>query len=138
MKGSYILLMELKEDKIISIGKLGNINFKKGFYAYIGSALNGFDQRINRHLKKDKKNYWHIDYLTGYADIVDVFYKENITKEECNIVKSFSKINAVNGFGCSDCNCKSHLFNGLKNQITSIIDIQDMKKLSKCKHLNHF
>jgi len=30
MKGSYILLVELKENKTIKIGKLENINFKKG------------------------------------------------------------------------------------------------------------
>jgi len=41
MKGSYILLIKLDEDKDIQIGKLGNISFKKGYYAYVGSALNG-------------------------------------------------------------------------------------------------
>lgn len=123
MKGSYILLMELKKNKTIPIGKLGNINFKKGFYAYIGSALNGLEQRINRHLKKDKKNYWHIDYLLKHGKIIDIFYNESDIKEECNIVKKIEeKLFPILNFGCSECNCRSHLFYGSKNELMNVIN----------------
>ncbi len=126
MKGSYILLIELENDKEIQIGKLGNIFFEKGFYVYIGSALNGLEQRINRHLRTDKKLHWHIDYLLKSAKVNSVYYKENDQREECKIAKSFSKLKPVSGFGCSDCNCKSHLFYGSKNEIIKSINSLDM------------
>ena len=127
MKGSYILLVKLDESKTIQIGKIGIITFKKGFYAYVGSALNGLEQRINRHLRRDKKNYWHVDYLLNYGEIVDIFYNVNDTREECNFVKKFEeRLPLVSNFGCSDCNCKSHLFYGSKIQIINIINSLEM------------
>ena len=77
MKGCYILLIKLEKDKIIKIGKFVNRLFKKGFYVYIGSALNGLENRINRHLRNNKKIHWHIDYLFQCAEIIDVYYNEN-------------------------------------------------------------
>ncbi|GAH44662.1 unnamed protein product, partial [marine sediment metagenome] len=32
MRGTYAIIMELGSDKRISVGKLGKINFKKGYY----------------------------------------------------------------------------------------------------------
>jgi Uri superfamily endonuclease len=113
MKGSYILLIELKENVNIDIGKLGKIDFNKGFYVYIGSALNSLESRINRHLRSKKNIHWHIDYLLDFAVIINVFYKESLVKEECKISQFFEKkLISINGFGCSDCRCKSHLFYG--------------------------
>jgi Uri superfamily endonuclease len=123
MKGSYILVIELKEDKTIQVGKLGRIHFKKGFYAYVGSALNGLEQRINRHLRKIKKKHWHIDYFLDFAEIIDVFYKENEAKEECKIAKMLEKqLVSIPGFGCSDCRCRSHLFFGSQTEIVEIVN----------------
>ena len=123
MKGSYILVIELKKDKTIQVGKLGKIYFKKGIYAYVGSAFNGLEARINRHLRKTKKKHWHIDYLLDFAEVVDVFYKENEKKEECKIAKKLEESSIpIPGFGCSDCICKSHLFYGflVKSKVKSI------------------
>jgi len=126
MKGSYILVIELKEDKTIQIGKLGKIGFKKGFYAYVGSALNGLEQRINRHLRKTKKKHWHIDYFLDFAEVVDVFYKENEIKEECKIAKVLDEqLVSTPGFGCSDCMCKSHLFFGSQKKVMKIVEKLD-------------
>jgi len=111
MKGSYILVIELKKERTIQVGKLGKIHFKKGIYAYVGSALNGLETRINRHIRKTKKKHWHIDYLLDFAEVVDVYCKENETKEECKIAKKLEEdFVSIPGFGCSDCRCKSHLF----------------------------
>lgn len=127
MKGSYILLTELKEDKAIKIGKLGNVYFKKGFYVYIGSALNGLEHRIDRHFRKDKKKHWHIDYLLPHVMIKDIFYTENDFREECNFANKFEKnFFSIKNFGCSDCGCKSHLFYGLKNEIINLITSLDL------------
>ena len=124
MKGVYVLLMELKTDKQIQIGKLGKLFFKKGFYAYVGSALNNLEKRIQRHLSLEKKMHWHVDYLLKYANITDVFYKETNEKIECNVARKLAEsLKGINGFGCSDCNCKSHLFYGSNKEIKNEINL---------------
>ena len=72
MKGSYILLAELASSKDVLIGKLGYISFPKAFYAYVGSAMNGFKMRLPRHLKDNKKPHWHIDYLLNEARLSEI------------------------------------------------------------------
>ncbi len=122
MKGSYILVIKLKEKKSIQIGKLGKIIFEKGFYVYVGSALNGLEQRINRHLRTNKKKHWHIDYFLDFTNIIDIIYKESLTKEQCNIAIELDKyLASIPGFGCSDCKCKSHLFFGSYEKIIQVI-----------------
>ena len=129
MKGSYILVIELKKDKNIQTGSLGKLFFKKGYYFYVGSALNGLNQRIQRHLRQDKKLHWHIDYLLQYAKIVDVFYRVSKDREECKIgSKLGEKLPFISGFGCSDCKCLSHLFYGSKEDILFIKDSLDMER----------
>lgn len=122
MKGSYILLIKLDENISIDIGKLGKLDFCKGFYVYVGSALNGLESRINRHLRKNKNIHWHIDYLLNFAKISDIYYFENSVKDECIIANNFEKkLLNVKDFGSSDCKCKSHLFYGTFKDIESII-----------------
>ena len=128
MKGSYILVIELKDGKTIQIGKLGKISFKKGHYVYVGSALSGLEHRINRHLKKTKKKHWHIDYFLSNSRIIDVFYKESQTKIECDIAGTLNKnLDSISGFGCSDCRCKSHLFYGTHEKIRLVL--KDLKMI---------
>lgn len=111
MKGCYILLIKLNESKTIEVGRLGKIEFKEGFYAYIGSGMNNVLKRVERHFKKDKKLRWHIDYLTVQADELYALIIPTDAKIECELAKVFSvNFEAVEGFGCSDCRCKSHLF----------------------------
>lgn len=123
MQGAYVLLMELKTDQRIRIGNRGTFLFSHGWYLYVGSALNGLDQRIARHWSSQKKLHWHIDYLLQYAQITKVFYKENTIREECTIAQHCIKtLQAVPGFGCSDCSCISHLFFGSLEAITGCLD----------------
>ena len=104
MKGSYVLILEIKPLKTVSIGKLGKIKFK-GVYAYVGSALNSIEARVRRHLTKKKRKFWHIDYLTALKECkVKAVYFSN--QKECKIAREISKVaEAVKGFGCSDCSC---------------------------------
>lgn len=136
MNGSYLLLVELENDIMTPIGKLGEVEFIKGFYVYAGSALNGLDQRIQRHLRKQKKTHWHIDYLLNHAKIVNVFYKQNEVKEECFIAKTLEKeLPIIPGFGCSDCACKSHLFYGsLKTIKNAIVNLEMNQYLINAKY----
>ena len=132
MKGSYVLLIENKKNQTIQIGKIGRLSFKKGFYVYVGSAMNSLNGRINRHLRLEKKLHWHIDYLLQYAEVIDVFYKETNEKIECDIAKKFGeKLESMTDFGCSDCKCKSHLFYGKKYEIVEEISNLNMKQFQK-------
>ena len=85
MKGSYILLFLLPNSKEISIGKLGRLLFKKGVYLYVGSAMNGLEQRIQRHLRTEKKIHWHIDYLLPHTAMTAIYYSEDSKSREGSV-----------------------------------------------------
>ena len=128
MKGSYLLVLKLRNDASIQVGKHGVADLRKGYYVYVGSALNGLEQRIQRHLRKHKKIHWHIDYLLPFTEVVDIFYTESVRRDECRIAQMFDrKISDISGFGCSDCTCSSHLFTGALQDIRKIIDYLEMK-----------
>jgi Uri superfamily endonuclease len=128
MKGTYLLILKLDKDALIAIGKRGVLSFKKGYYVYVGSALQGLDQRIRRHLRYEKKTHWHIDYLRPYAQVVAIFYKENTVKEECIIAQALQRsFDNIPSFGCSDCSCESHLFNGKLEEIMQLACTLEMK-----------
>ncbi|MFQ6031477.1 MAG: DUF123 domain-containing protein [Candidatus Zixiibacteriota bacterium] len=76
-KGIYQLLIYLPKNAWIIIGKRGKFRFPKGYYIYTGSARNGLEKRIKRHLNKKKKHFWHIDYLLDSALIKKVFLFTN-------------------------------------------------------------
>jgi len=112
-KGVYILVVSVSKDINVNVGALGSLNFEKGLYAYVGSAQNNLEKRIERHLRKTKQKFWHIDYLLDNAnvEVLKVFHKKAGRLEECKIAKNISEIGVpVKGFGSSDCKCKSHLF----------------------------
>lgn len=134
MKGCYCLIINLKNDSKIKIGKkLGNIEFKKGYYVYVGSAMNSLTARIDRHLSDYKKMHWHVDYLLKKAEVSDVIYNQSRRKIECDLSKYIStQSEGIKNFGCSDCECESHLYY-FKNKkeaiecVESAYDSIDMK-----------
>ncbi len=106
---SYILIVRVRKDFVTTVGSLGEVNFKKGYYMYVGSARTGIS-RICRHFRKEKKLRWHIDYLTTsrFAEPVCAYLFD---REECYLSKMLSEEYAgVKGFGCSDCRCHTHLY----------------------------
>jgi Uri superfamily endonuclease len=112
-KGSYVLLLRLERTTNITVGRLGQFVFPKGYYLYAGSARNGLWGRIKRHLRRDKLLHWHIDYLTSTAKLLEVWYRIGDEKVECVWAEAATNLsNAVQpaaGFGSSDCRCYSHL-----------------------------
>lgn len=134
MKGCYCLIINLKKDTKIKIGKkLGNIEFKQGYYVYVGSAMNSLIGRIERHLSDEKKMHWHVDYLLKKAKISAVIYNQSRRKIECDLSKYIStQSEGIKDFGCSDCECESHLYY-FKNKkeaiecVESAYDSIDMK-----------
>jgi Uri superfamily endonuclease len=111
LKGIYVLLIEIGKSNDIQVGKRRNYHFDDGYYAYVGSALGSLEKRVARHLDTQKKLYWHIDYLLNMAVVREIIYAETNQKNECLIAQALSeKLASKSGFGCSDCNCSSHLF----------------------------
>ena len=112
MKGCYCLIIQLNKTSEIKIGKkLGKIKFKKGYYVYVGSAMNSLTARIERHLSDDKKMHWHVDYLLKKAEVSEVIYNQSKRKIECKLSQYISKNSeGIPDFGCSDCECESHLY----------------------------
>lgn len=111
MKGSYILLIQLHQEQTIIIGSLKEIYLPHGYYAYVGSAMGGLKSRLNRHLKENKKNHWHIDYLLQKAHISGIILCQTKDRAECTIAQALShQFDSIPGFGSTDCHCRSHLF----------------------------
>jgi len=111
MRGTYALIVQVPFDIEISVGTLGRRSFPAGYYVYVGSAMGGVEKRIGRHLRREKKVRWHIDYLLMRARVVDVIVAEG--RGECRAARSLAKrLRPIEGFGSSDCDCSSHLFYG--------------------------
>jgi len=67
VRGTYALVLYLLPAQTIRVGKLGAFKFPRGYYIYLGSALNGLVRRIARHLRSAKRPFWHIDYFLRHA-----------------------------------------------------------------------
>ncbi len=121
-RGVYTLIIFLSKDASLTVGKLGFQSFPRGYYSYTGSALGrgalSLSHRILRHLRKEKRKFWHIDFLLAQeAAVVTSIIAAPTThrKMECEInshIKEKCQATVpVPGFGASDCgkNCGSHL-----------------------------
>jgi Uri superfamily endonuclease len=111
--GIYHLLIHLSKDTTIEVGKLGSFSFPAGYYVYTGSALSGLESRIARHLRREKRLHWHIDYLLQHGRVVDIITHRTAERLECwynQMILSLPDCEIpVRGFGSSDCSCSSHL-----------------------------
>lgn len=118
-RGAYLLLLHLKEERSLEIGALGTLSFSAGWYIYVGSAMNGLTARLARHTRKRKNKHWHIDYLRDAADTVECLPIRASKRLECDLAQTIAKecSESIANFGCSDCNCPSHLFCLSKNPL---------------------
>lgn len=112
-KGIYILVLKLEKSQFISVGKLKRTKFQPGIYLYIGRARSGLMGRLKRHLRTEKKLFWHIDYFLQKTRIEDIWVKRN-SFEECQTVGMIRGIRKdaffpLKKFGSSDCSCPGHL-----------------------------
>jgi len=113
LKGIYVLLIQIDRTLSCGIGALGELTFNQGLYAYVGSSQNNLELRVKRHRRKDKRLFWHIDYLLNNeaAKIIKVFYKHGDKIQECQTAVLLRENGfPIDDFGCSDCHCKTHLF----------------------------
>lgn len=110
--GCYILILHLTRDETITVGRLGTLTFTRGYYCYAGSAVRQMSRRIERHLRKRKKFFWHIDYLRDRADSCTALPVRTRLNREHDLARGIEEIGGrpVPAFGSSDCTCPSHLF----------------------------
>jgi sugar fermentation stimulation protein A len=114
--GCYQLILQVKKEQTLPVGKLGQLTFIPGVYVYCGRHLIALGNRINRHLKREKKTRWHIDYLTvnSHFNISGVIiFPDRV--DECSLNQTFLQFNRAQiqhpDFGSSDCRfqCGAHL-----------------------------
>ena len=114
-QGTYVLFLELKSEKRITVGKLGATGFKPGCHAYVGRAFGpgGLAARLSHHLNLAASPHWHIDYLRPHTDVREIWYGRTRPRAEHQWALALSQIRGagmpIHGFGSSDCRCPSHL-----------------------------
>ncbi len=133
-KGTYIIVLYMDRSKQLQIGKLGRLKFKKGYYAYVGSAFGtgGLKARIKHHIAPKKRYHWHIDYLN--PNVRKVWVSDDGERLEHTWAKALGGMasDAIPGFGCSDCSCESHLF-----YFSSLTLLQKAQKKMCLKKVGH-
>ena len=110
MATSYQLHILLTKNIELQVGALGKFRFPAGRYIYTGSAKRNLQARIKRHLSKEKKLRWHIDYLLQQPS-VSICEVVTSNREECAWNQSVKGSIPIAGFGSSDCSsgCGAHL-----------------------------
>ena len=112
--GAYILVTAINSSCKVRVGSLGEVFLKKGYYAYVGSAMGpgGLFCRIRRHLSRVKRLKWHIDYVLEAGRVICVAYTVSDVKLECEIASLIAEKYSivVEKLGSTDCRCKSHFF----------------------------
>ncbi|TET29303.1 MAG: GIY-YIG nuclease family protein [Candidatus Heimdallarchaeota archaeon] len=146
-RGTYLLFLFIQRNISLTIGALGSNLFQQGNYIYVGSALGpgGLEKRIARHLKQEKKIFWHIDYLLRNKFVKILAYGEILSdyKIECNVINQiigifYEKSLIINNFGSSDCNCKSHLLYLNKIPVNEIINQITIEMKNSHIEVTHF
>ena len=124
-RGTYALLIRLTTGRRLIVGKLGPREFPKGYYLYLGSALNGLEGRLRRHLQHEKKPHWHIDVLTNAEAVAQIWWSEGDERRECLWAQAAldhpGASIPVPRFGSSDCRCITHLVHfSTRSQVQSL------------------
>lgn len=113
--GTYAIILKNDKSTRIQIGKWGELDLQPGYYIYDGSAFGpgGVQARVSRHLHTDKRPHWHIDYLRAHVTPIEAWVSyetERLEHQWADILLRMPEITPIHGFGCSDCNCQTHLF----------------------------
>ena len=110
--GCYLLLLELPERCRIAVGSLGEVDFPKGHYVYVGSARRNLSARVERHRRLRKTLHWHVDHLRAACRLVAALPVMTADDLECDLARAVGEAacGATPRFGSSDCACPSHLF----------------------------
>ncbi|KUJ98871.1 MAG: hypothetical protein PWP49_577 [Thermococcaceae archaeon] len=110
MKGSYLLVIYLERDANIRT-KAREFRLKKGYYIYVGSAMNSLEKRVARHFKKKKRLHWHIDFLLQKARLLSAYLIPSEERLEEELSRTVGEVfKGIEGFGASDVGVKTNLY----------------------------
>ncbi len=113
--GTYVLVVWLEQSRSISVGRLGRVELKAGWYAYCGSAFGpgGVAARCRHHRKVSERPHWHIDYLRAVARLEEIWFSHEPQCLEhiwAGLLAASRGVQVAHpGFGSSDCGCTAHL-----------------------------
>ena len=117
-KGVYVLLMRKNDNSTIRFGRNSSCDFPAGWYGYAGSAMGGLAGRLRHHCGISSRPHWHIDRLRHHVTLTGIVCGITDSRIECEISHNLSRIlDPVEGFGASDCGCRSHLFYHITKKI---------------------
>ncbi|ACJ16552.1 hypothetical protein, conserved [Thermococcus onnurineus NA1] len=123
MKGSYFLVIKLGEDKRIAT-KRREFFLKRGYYVYVGSAMNSLEKRVERHFRREKKFHWHIDYLLREAELLKAYLIPSEKRLEEKLSLEIAKYGEpVEGFGAGDVRVSTNLYRIEKEPDSVLIEI---------------
>ena len=114
--GTYALILFSSLDRLLSIGRLGQLHLRPGYYVYVGSAFGrgGVRARIAHHARPSRRLHWHIDYLKKVAQLSEIWWTHDPIRREHQWASVVSRLRGATipllGFGASDCVCNSHLY----------------------------
>ena len=132
--GYYALILAVSKVLIIDTRGGKRFSLDPGLYVYVGSARGpgGLLARIKRHLRRNKRLFWHIDYLTTHESvrIVAVYSLVDMIEphkdyESLLSVRLSELLKPIEGFGASDKpRDKTHLYRcgGELDECLSILD----------------
>jgi Uri superfamily endonuclease len=116
LPGTYSLILSSSIEKLVTIGQLGTLFIKPGFYVYVGSAFGpgGLKARLNHHFNHTSRPHWHLDYLRPDLSVCEIWYTYDRVRREHQWADLHAQSRGARvplpGFGASDCRCPSHLF----------------------------
>ena len=114
--GTYLLVLRADAPARVSVGSLGELEVRPGYYLYAGSALGpgGLRGRVSRHIAGQGGLRWHIDFLRRAAQPVETWCAAGPQRREHEWAMSLGAAAecriALARFGASDCRCPAHLF----------------------------
>ena len=113
--GTYVLVLRADTSRQLRVGRWGVLVVQPGYYLYVGSAFGpgGVSARISRHCRLSQARHWHVDYLREVTTPVEAWFgcgSRDLEHRWAETLGAICCLPSVPGFGCSDCDCDSHLF----------------------------
>lgn len=114
-RGTYILLLRSSRATVVAVGRWGDLAVRRGWYLYVGSAFGpgGLAARVGRHCRADRPARWHVDHLRRATALRGVCFTVDPSRLEhrwADALACLPELEPVPGVGCSDCDCRAHLF----------------------------
>ena len=113
--GTYALILASTDSRCLSIGRLGILVLRPGWYVYVGSAFGpgGVRARLAHHRRLAARPHWHVDHLRLYTSLERAWYTYDPARREHEWTSVLLQLPGAEvplpGFGSSDCGCPSHL-----------------------------